>query len=249
MKKILVIILSLIIIISFSFIFLKTQADGPENNFFNRELRVKFANFLLLRQILYLHNDGDGKTDYLGKHYDKIFIEVDTMKSESINIDVLNQLAQKIQAVTSKPVSYFVSDTAIPYKNSLNASEIDTLVNRYRNYKSAGDTATLYLLYLSQQENEPKTLGLTYQEYGLILFENALIEFTKNNPLTLPNYELSTALHEFGHQLGLPHNSEPGCLMNEHAEKNQVARERPQDVIINFCGLEEQQIKEYNLNQ
>ena len=71
------------------------------------------------------------------------------------------------------------------------------------------------------------------------------LNFTRENPDILPYYEESTALHEFGHQLGLPHNAEPNCLMNEHADEARALREKTSDVITDFCAFELRQIRNH----
>ncbi len=239
MKKLLIIgLLLLIILLSFGFAILKIQTNGSEENYFNRRLRANFAARPWLRSALGLHWDGDGQADYLGKRYNKVLIEVDIMQGWNIDHQVLDELVQKIQAVLSKPTSYLISDRSIPYQSNLTKEEIAALVRRYRNHQNSRDTATVYLLYASKLKDEPTLLGLTYQEYAIILFGEPLQEFTQSNPKTLANYEVSTALHEFGHQLGLPHNEEPGCLMNKHAEEAHVARQSPKDVIMDFCEFE-----------
>lgn len=240
MKKFLIIvILLLIILLSFGFAALKTAAQGRDDNYFNRHLRARFDRQPWLRNVLGLHYDGDAQTDYLGNRYKKILIEVDLMQNEVVQLSTLQGIAEKIGAATGKPTSYVVSDKDVPYALTTDDTRLGPLIRKYRNYKNSGDTATLYLLFASRDAGDGQTLGKTYQEYGLILFTDELQNFTRSNPDTLPNYEISTALHEFGHQIGLPHDTEPGCLMNETVEESRQAKERPADVVTDFCAYEE----------
>lgn len=244
MKKFFVIVvLLLIIVFSFGFAWLKSQAQGAENNYFNSRLREKFARIPLWRTVLGLHYDGDAKADYLGHRYRKILIEVDVMDKTEVNLAALDLLVEKIAASTGKPTTYLVSDQSIPYKETLNSQQIGDLVTRYRNHQSQGDTAAVYLLYGSRDEHSPSLLGSTYREDGIILFEDSLQQFTAENPKILADYEESTALHEFGHQLGLPHNNVPFCLMNERADEILAITERPGDAIVDFCKFEKDLIQ------
>lgn len=238
-----IIILLIIIILSFGFVWLKSSAQGAENNFFNRNLRAYFAAVPWLREVLALHFDGDRKADYLGRRYKKIMIEVDLMNTKSMRLSALDILVQRIQSITGKPTSYLISDRSIPYERNLSKEQIRKLVQYYRNHKSMRETVTIYLFYASRDKDVPTRLGTTYEEYGLVLFGDALADFIKNNPETLGSYEASTALHEFGHQIGLAHNQEPSCLMNEQVEEARLVREKPEEVIIDFCEYEFSQIR------
>lgn len=243
MKKTLIVITLLVIIFaSFSFVFSKLQARGDENNFFNRELRAKFAEYPLMRKILGLHNDGDGSADYLGKSFQKILVEADLTDTTTIRLSALELFKDRVQAITGKETSYLISDRKMIYERELTREKIARIVKKYRNYGQASDTAAIYFMVLPKYHEEPQLLGLTFEEYGVILFAEALADFTRSNPDTSANYEVSTALHEFGHQLGLPHNDEPRCLMNESIETGHVAFEDPEDVLTDFCDYEKDQL-------
>lgn len=244
MRRIFIIVILLgIIVLSFGFVVLSFASRGQEDNYFNRKLRDNFAAQPFFRRILSLHFDGDAKADYLGERYEKILIEVDVMDSLSVSAATLEFLANRIAQAAGKQVSYLISDGKVPYQEFVNGDKLRELVGRYRNHKTNQDRSVLYVLYAAEFENEPDRLGSTFDEYGIVLYTKALERFTRNSPATLSNYEASTALHEFGHQIGLSHNRERGCLMNEHAEEAHVAAQNPEDVIIDFCEFEKDQIK------
>jgi len=235
--------LLLIIALSLGFVALKSQARGSDDNFFNRELRQSFAENTWLRRVLELHYDGDAQSDYLGKRYTSILIEVDSLDTQTIRLEALNNLVKKIQEITGKETSYLVSDRNIIDRREIGERDIEEITARYRHHFNHGDTATVYLLMASVDAQDADKLGTTFRDYGVVLFAKALDEVTRDNPDTLSNYELSTALHEFGHQLGLPHNEQPGCLMNEQVELKRD--ERPADVVVDFCDYEKVLIKEF----
>lgn len=243
-KLVAIIALLAVIILSFGFVWLRVMAQGDESNYFNRQWRPRFAAAPWLREALGLHYDGDGRADYLGNKYSKILIEVDQFDSVSLRLTALEGLTDKIEKLTGKDTSYLVSDRRVPYDRSLTKDEIAALASKYRNhFPGGGDTATIYLLVGSQDSEDVDILGTTFAEYGIAVFAKTLEEFTARSPDTLANYELSTALHEFGHQLGLPHNDEVGCVMNEQVEEARVAWERAEDVLVDFCEYEKELIR------
>ena len=245
MKKFLIIlVLLLVILASFGFATLKILANGPENNYFNRNLRQIFSQHRFWRETLGLHYDGDGRYDYLLSGTGKIMLEVDVMSNLSMQPQALELVRQRIEQVTGKQTLYYFSSSNIPYKQSVSLGELAGMMLVRRDFAATGKDAKLQILYLSRDSAEPQLLGRTVREDGIVLYEEALGDFTKSNPDTLPAYEASTILHEFGHQLGLQHDETPGCLMNSSAEQSHVAREELADVVTDFCLQEIELIKQ-----
>lgn len=242
MKKIITLFLLLLILAIIIFFILRFGLASTEDNFFNKNFRSFFAKYPIARYILALHFDGDAKTDYLGNKFGKILIEVDTMDGMEISTHALDILKEKIQAVTKKPVEYIESDSIIPYKETVTDQDLQKLHTLYRNYYIKNNEAILYLLVVSLDADKSTYMGSTLNEDGLVLYRDQIKIFTQDSPSTLSNYEESTILHEFGHQIGLPHNNEPKCLMNESAEMAHVAQERPIDVVVDFCDYEKELI-------
>ena len=242
-KSLAIIGLLMVILVSFGFVTLKLAASADEHNWFNKHWRSTFAANPRMRGLLGLHFDGDGRADYLGPQTKHILIEVDAMDSVPVDYQALDMLISKIGTVTGKDVEYVVSDQNVPVAKVVNKEKIGDIVKQYRNFENHGDTATVYLLFMNEYTDESKLLGLTYKEYGIVIFAKALQDFTDNNRKALLLYEESTALHEFGHQIGMNHNNEPGCLMNEHAESAHMALQNPQDVITDFCAYEKALLK------
>lgn len=239
MKRIFIAVCLLVVIVfSYSFVFLKFMAQGADTNYFNTHSRQWFARVPLWRQILGLHYDGDGRADYLGGRYENIVIEADVMDGLEVADEVLRQAAASIQTVSKKPTSFLFLGDRVPYTPSINSQELRQVVREHRQLKNRKDAASLYVLFVGKKGDEPKLLGSTYQEYGIVIYLDALKDFTKASPQTFNSYVLGTILHEFGHQISLSHNSEPGCLMNEHAETDHVAKSSPAEVVVNFCNLE-----------
>ncbi len=242
MKKISELLLIIVIITTFSFIFLRVLSNSPGNNFFNDNLRRDFAKSPLLRTIFSLHFDGDAESDYLGKKYKEIIVEVDQMEGLNLSPTAESLLMTRMQEITGKKVSIIYSST-IPYKDMVSQEDLKNYSTLYRSYNSK-DIASVYVLLLSQRGDLEYHLGSTFEEYGILLFDAPLKNFTYLYPQTYDLYLVSTALHEFGHQLGLDHNNELNCLMNETVEVS-IRRPLLRDVITDFCDYEKRLIKSY----
>lgn len=237
-KPLVITVLLLVIALSFLFIALKIASVGEEDNYFNQNWRRSFAKHTALRQILSLDSYGDAKADYLEEKFTKILIEVDSLNGLRMSRQALDLLASRIQAVTAKETDYVLSNDDIPYQESVSQGELEDLAKNHRDFNSASDTASIYLLYVSADAESETQIGRTFREYGVVIYADTLRKFVSGSPKTLPNYEESTALHEFGHLLGLEHNEEPNCLMNEDAEIARFPQKNPDLVLTDFCPFE-----------
>ena len=248
MKKTLIItLLFILIVLSFAFVFLKMSSRGSEFSFFNQNLRYRFGEYQILRQLFGLRSDGDARLAYLGQKHKKILIEVDQMVGLDKNLEItdslLQKLAEKIKNITGKETAFKYSNINIPYSSVATLENLKKIEEEYRNQQETGETAVIYLLLAIQDGNDPDKLGSTLGEDGIILFQKTFKDSmlkTDARPDTYDNFILGTLLHEFGHQIGLPHNIYPDCLMNAYTEfSNQV---KPDRIISDFCGHEKGEI-------
>jgi hypothetical protein len=203
--------------------------------------RSRLAQFSLLRTIFYLHDDGDARADYLGDRYQQILLEINAMDGGEIRNEAISDLAGRMTAVTGKQVAIYYS-TPIPRQETLTSADITRLEREYRRAIVPVGSAYVHVLVLPQKTDESEVLGMTVREDGLVLFADTVERFAADSPATVPAYEASTLLHEFGHQIGLDHNDEPDCLMNARAEQGGQPRYAAQDVVTDFCPFEKQQI-------
>lgn len=231
-----------IILLSGSLIVFNFGSLGKEDNWFNKNYRLKLAQYPILRYVIGLHYDGDGRSDYLGSRFDKIVVEIDSLEGITPNTQALEDLVSRIKDVTGKETNYLISNSDIP-AFEFDSEEVGSFIDRLRVHSSSSGAASVYVLYAGVNKDEPTLLGQTFKEYGIIVYSQALDNFVSQNPATKKLYESSTILHEFGHQLGLGHNDKANCLMNESAEYNHKARFRAEGVIMDFCPLELQQIR------
>ena len=212
----------------------------PQNSF-TLSIRGHLIRHPLLRTVFDLHNDGDGASDYLGASTKKIEMNVYSMPSEgSIDESVISQLASSVQSVTGKPVTVNTTgEEILADDNPVSDAELNTVLGQYSTPESqvAGD-AVLNVFIVSQDSDDQNELGVTFRENGIVLYDTEVINLTTDNPQTLDQYQLSTLLHEFGHQIGLQHNTQPGCLMNPSADIGYAPYVDPSSIPVTFCQYE-----------
>lgn len=240
-NKIIIIGLSLVIVLSFGFVGLRLAAAGPEDNWFNLSLRSEFSRSPFFRSWLGLQWDGDAGADYLGNRYDIIVMTVYSMQGSQPEPQVLSGFVEQVEELTGKTV-IVRSKPPIPHKEEVDSEDIDQAysIDKISPWRS---NAVLNVIYASRSPGEEVLLGKTHGPYAIVLYKQAVREFTEVAKETLLAYEQSTLLHEFGHQLGMPHNTEPGCLMTEHAEANHRPRRADDGIVRDFCQLELQQLE------
>lgn len=245
MKKFLVVfILLLIILATSSYIFLKISAQSTESNFFNDNLRGKFACHPLTRKILGLHFDGDARSDYLGSRYDNITLKIVSMEGLEIDNETAELFADKIQKATEKTTKYSFHSTIL-FSPTTNSKNLEGIIKNSYDLPSQG--AVIYIAIASREDNDGKLLGSTLRENGIVLFKNTAMDSMRSDSAeNLKGYLAALMLHEFGHQIGLDHNNIPGCLMNEETEFSDSGRLL--DNKSDFCDFEREQIKQISGN-
>ncbi|MFZ2189142.1 MAG: hypothetical protein WAV73_06295 [Candidatus Moraniibacteriota bacterium] len=235
-KLLVVILLVFVIIVSFGFAYLKASAQNTGSNYFNNNLRYKFARYPVARKILGLHFDGDAKADYLGNRYQNITIKIISMNGLGISDETAKVFSKRVENITGKKTKYLFYPS-IPYKSLMGAEELRKSLGAMGSSRDAA----IYVFVVSQ-DADSGILGSTVLENGIGLFKNSLAnDMRMDSEENVDSYVASLLLHEFGHQIGLGHNSVSGCLMNERTEFSDGGRLL--EKIGDFCEFEKKQIK------
>jgi hypothetical protein len=198
MRKLFIAILLLIIVGIIGYIAIFLSLSGEETSFANSHYRESFAERTWLRKLFRLNETGDAKSDYTGSRYSKILVEVDSMEGLNASTKGIYELAERIQSATGKPTSVYLSDSNITYQETVSTEDIDNYRRKFQTNRSAGDTAVIYVMILSRSDDERLVLGTTRQADKIILFEDALHDFTLSSPSTFANYQLSTTSPSIG---------------------------------------------------
>jgi predicted Zn-dependent protease len=165
------------------------------------------------------------------------------MKGASIKRSVLDALEKNIQAITGKKTRVLVSDEQIAYVQNLDQTAIKKIVTQSRNYLSLDNTAMVYLIVGGSDEKDPTQIGSTFEEYGIVLYLDTLKKYANAKEENFDAYAEGIILHEFGHLLGLNHNSDQGCLMNSNTEFTNAYVEKGK-IITDFCLAEKNAIRQ-----
>lgn len=223
-----------------TFIYLKLQVLGNENSKFNQTTRYKLGKHRWLRNVLGLHNDGDGRGWYIfGK--EPLIIEVVLAKGAELNDEVLRNFAKKTENILGRKA--LIINTDFIENGWLSESQLGEEIKKHRHYQTSGQP-NLFVIYADDFQRESGFVGQTYKEFGILLSDKRLREVVADYPHSLDDYIESTLLHEFGHQLGFDHNWQDGCIMNE-----KVDQPDPQGVFrgrytpTEFCEFELNQLQ------
>ena len=232
--------LGLFIIVLGIFIYLKVETMGDENSSFNTSTRYSLGKYPIVRFLFGLHNHGDARSDFLvGSR--GIIVEVVQPEGLPLEDPTIDKFAAKISEYTGKPTKIYNMDTIEGGPKT--AVDLAEIVKNFRRHLDAG-YVNLFVMYVDSYENSGKEVGKTYAEYGMVLSHDKLVELTKYYPMALPQYQLSTMLHEFGHQVGLNHNDHGDCIMNASVESpDHAVGLGGTNTPVNFCQFELDQLK------
>ncbi len=206
--------LCLLILVLGIFIYLKVETLGSSNSGFNQTTRYQLGKYEILRSLFSLHNDGDARAEYLlgGNAID---IEVAQPDSDYLSSDTVQQFAAQVTAVTGRHTNIYSVD-GVP-AGTLSDADIANIVRTDRRQFNPGDPI-IFVIYADDFSSSAQEVGKTVEEFGMVLSHSQLAGLTQGYPAALPQYQESTMLHEFGHQLGLDHNTQTGCIMNPAIE-------------------------------
>lgn len=237
------VLLLIVIILTGTFIFLKIQVLGNPNSTFNQTTRLSLGKHALVRDILGMHSYGDARGEYF---FGKGDIEIRTFKGKisEADISVVKDFAKLVTKYTGRQTKVVagspIDDSAINKETDLRSGKL-----------FSGSFGSTQLLVFFSEDYKPRgaqELSTTYEESGILVSLKAHQDFLRQYNGELNNYLLSSLLHEFGHQLGLEHNSDPDCIMEGRTETN----DQPLEIFVghtptDFCAAEKEQIQRIKL--
>lgn len=200
-------------------------------------LRNEFSKNNLLQIAFQLDKLSYAKRDLLVKDLDVIIIPT---ASFSLENSVTSNIAQKIDQVTEKKVNV-LTDKTFERQEIADLSK-DNLGTIFKDAaQKAGSKNYLAIILLDKSKDAPTNVGMTEGERTIVLFEGRIAELSETQTV-LNDLKVSTVLHEYGHLIGLEHNNNEGCLMNEKVESpgNDWFTDMPE----NFCDFELSQIED-----
>jgi hypothetical protein len=221
MKKFWTFVLLLLIAGSFSFAFLRFQANSTnDQNAFNAHWRASFSRSAFFRTILNLHRDGDGRSMYLAPTPPALAVVLHALPGKALDSTTKDKLQQVIAGVVKKSGGVTVREGAgVAWSaDAFTRDMIREVANQAAYQISAENTATLNIFLLNRFSDAPSNIGMTVREDGIVVFMDAISDLVGSNTVFSNSYIFSTVLHEFGHQVGLSHVESLNCIMQSTVE-------------------------------
>ncbi len=230
-----VFILLIVILVSGLFVYIKAQTLGSENSTFNQTTRYNLGKRPIVRKILGLHKDSDARSEFLAGN-NPISIEVAQVVGGGLTQQAIDSFVIEVKKITGRDVHvYYVDGIKEGTLSSLDLDQISKV--KMRNFEP--ESSQFLIIYANDFDSITDEVGRTYKEYGMVLSDAKLKNLTSGYSVSLPQYQLSTMLHEFGHQIGMDHNQLEGCIMNKEVESP-----KPADIFsssftpVEFCPSE-----------
>ena len=157
---------------------------------------------------------GDAAKDLVsGKKYPKLLLEVDYPAGAAPNEEALATLVSTIREVTGKTDVRIERSASIPSEpgKKYSYAEIRDLEKAHRDFRTSGDEAVLYVVYLAggsvDDSDGAQVLGAVYSGTSVVMFKGNIKANTGSGALnTKPRevyVERAVLVHEFGHAAGL----------------------------------------------
>lgn len=194
--------------------YLRYQAQGSKDNYFNQTTRYNLGKNDFWRWSLGLHEVGDAKAQYLNG--DVIVVEVVTARGLEANEEALRKFSSEIEKITGKKTAIINVDTFD--SKYVNNSQLEELTSKYRRHKRFNQP-NLFVVYASDFEGSENGPAKAFSEFGILVSDKVLKDLTSEYGQALREYMASTMLYEFGSQIGLTEKRDANCIMQSDVKK------------------------------
>lgn len=169
---------------------------------------------------------GSDAKDIVGTEYPKLLLEIDHPPGAGPNSAALDALKATLRSVTGKTSVDATLDASIPSSTKKYTwSEIRSLEQDHRNFRTGGDTAVLYFVYVAggseDDTSEGVLLGAAFAGTSLVMFKGNLKANSGGALSGKPSeqaLEQAVLTHEFGHAAGLVNLGTPMVRPHEDAD-------------------------------
>lgn len=155
-----------------------------------------------------------------------LVVEIDYVEDRAPRPATLDHLDQILEQVTDKPGGVVVRrDDPIPEeRGTYGQGDILRLESRYRDQRSKGSTAVLYLLFLNGNlKGVESALGVAYKASAAAIFADG-IDSAATALVQAAAIERSVVTHEAGHLLGLVNLVQPSAYNHEDPDHPKHSR-------------------------
>ncbi len=172
----------------------------------------------------------------------RLVVEVDYVQGRAPSTNALNHLQQVLSGVCAKPGGVVVQrGSAIASSGSSYSIEDIKAIERWaRSARSAGDTATIWIVYLDGELSDaPGALGVAFDASSAAIFRDRIDEATTAVFLAT-EIERAVIVHEAGHLLALVNIGYKSRIAHEDA---QHPHHSSNDESVMFWAVEDVSIK------
>lgn len=246
MKKFLKIFL-LLLIIGFNGLFITLYISFnlvDPGNMINQNYRKYALYYSPIRKIFRMDQVGDARYEYMNYPSRPMTIHLFYQEGITLNDETKNAILERMQFVTHKYVrSTFDGPTILTgLPEKVNDEDMKKLWKTYS--KSAtlfSTTLPLNIFVLNYYTPHPSYAGLVEDAYSIFLFKDAIKNVAETTDM-IPQLEMSTMLHEFGHLGGANHIDDPDCIMVDKVENLNFFNKIP-SIRDSYCEKDLQEIQ------
>lgn len=195
--------------------YMRYQAAGNPNSYFNQTTRFKLAKSEFWRWALGMHLVGDARAEYLAGG-EPIVIEAVNSKQLDIDNEGLQKFANQVSRITGRKTTVINVDTI----TNLTVSDADlpSLVANFRRHKSYGQP-DIFIIYAEDfQGSDTAGPSKPFDSFGIVVSDKKLKDLTSQYSQAIREYLPATLLHSFGYQLGLPDSQDSNCIMQPEVQ-------------------------------
>ena len=238
-------IVLLVLLLGGLFAYIKVQTLGSPQSTFNQTTRFTLGRHPNLRTIFSLHSAGDAREEYL-TGTDDLLIEISEAPGTQLDQSALDDFAAKVGKYIGRPTKVYDVDEVA--NGNLSSSDIASYISvDKRNFEPGAPI--LYIIYADDFDNSIPGPAMTFGESGIVLSDQRLKSLTASDSETLPQYQESALLHEFGYQMGLSLNQDQTCVMSAAVENPRAASTFSAAYIpIDFCPAELSELQQIQMS-
>lgn len=171
------------------------------------------------------------------KKYSKLLVEIDYVNGQQPRAGSVDLLEQRIDERLSKPGGTTVRQTAFASTRTVYSNDnLKQVEATQRNDRPAGDTMTLYILFLNghheKDTSNEKVLGVQYDYSSIAIFKETVDSSggLLGLSFTAADVERAVLIHELGHAMGLVNNGLK--MVHDHEDKDHPKHSNSRDSVM-----------------
>lgn len=200
-------------------------------SFEGRAIKRLLLNYPILVTSLNLNEPGDFRYFYLHSNTTPLSVVVYTANTQP-DQQATSWIQKMIVDTTGKQsVVQLIHDFTIPADKELTNDQLNQIRTALR--KRFPD-ASLFVVYGGTYTEQPTNAGVTIHRDTMFIFKSRLTELSQNKAI-IERLERSTIMHEWGHLLGLGHVDSEDCIMNEKVEVTGKGPAELNEIPVEYC--------------